>query len=46
MSRPEVLFPLFSDLTVLDGIGPKMAQNLAPINLGHEHIQDDQFRWS
>ena len=28
-SRPEVLFPLFADLTGLDGVGPKTAQNLA-----------------
>ncbi|MBP0482003.1 ATP-dependent DNA helicase RecG [Sagittula salina] len=27
--RPEVLFPLFADIKVLDGIGPKMAQALA-----------------
>ncbi len=26
MSRPEVLFPLFSELTVLDGVGPKVAK--------------------
>ncbi len=26
-TRPEILFPLFSDLTGLDGIGPKTAQN-------------------
>ncbi len=26
--RPETLWPLFADLTVLDGIGPKTAQNL------------------
>ncbi|MEM6373513.1 MAG: ATP-dependent DNA helicase RecG, partial [Pseudomonadota bacterium] len=33
MSRPEVLFPLFSDLESLDGIGPKTAQNLAGLNI-------------
>ena len=27
--RPEILFPLFGDLTGLDGIGPKGAQQLA-----------------
>lgn len=26
--RPEVLFPLFGEITALDGVGPKMAQNL------------------
>lgn len=26
-ARPEILFPLFADLTVLDGIGPKTALN-------------------
>ena len=26
MSRPEILFPLFADLTALDGIGPKTAK--------------------
>src|SRR5689334_21799674 len=26
MSRPDVLFPLFADLTALDGIGPKLAK--------------------
>jgi ATP-dependent DNA helicase RecG len=26
MSRPEVLFPLFADLTGLEGVGPKTAQ--------------------
>ncbi|RVV99547.1 ATP-dependent DNA helicase RecG [Mesobaculum littorinae] len=33
MSRPEVLFPLFSSLTRLDGIGPKTAQALAPMGI-------------
>ena len=27
--RPEVLFPLFAEISVLDGIGPKIAQALA-----------------
>ena len=31
--RPEILFPLFADLTVLDGIGPKTAQNYAKIDI-------------
>ncbi|WP_069299102.1 ATP-dependent DNA helicase RecG [Neptunicoccus sediminis] len=31
--RPEILFPLFADLTVLDGIGPKSAQNFAKIEI-------------
>ncbi len=33
MSRPEVLFPLFADLTNLAGIGPKTATNLAQIDI-------------
>lgn len=28
-SRPEILFPLFADLTVLAGVGPKSATNFA-----------------
>ena len=36
--RPEVLFPLFANLTTLDGIGPKTAQTLA--NLGIEKPKD------
>jgi len=28
-SRPEILFPLFAALTVLDGVGPKSAQNFS-----------------
>jgi ATP-dependent DNA helicase RecG len=36
--RPEVLFPLFANLTTLDGIGPKTAQALA--NLGIEKPKD------
>ncbi|MGX9350262.1 ATP-dependent DNA helicase RecG [Shimia sp. W99] len=31
--RPEILFPLFSALTGLDGVGPKTAQNLAHIDV-------------
>ncbi len=29
--RPEILFPLFADITALDGVGPKTAQNLEHI---------------
>ena len=32
-NRPEILFPLFADLPVLDGIGPKTAQNFAKIGI-------------
>ena len=31
--RPEILFPLFSDITKLDGIGPKTAQALTGIGI-------------
>ncbi|MDU8911563.1 ATP-dependent DNA helicase RecG [Aestuariicoccus sp. MJ-SS9] len=31
--RPEILFPLFGELTKLDGIGPKTAQNLANLDI-------------
>ena len=31
--RPEILFPLFAELTKLDGIGPKMAKNFAKIGV-------------
>lgn len=40
-NRPEILFPLFGDLTKLDGIGPKTAQNLA--GLGVEKPRDLLF---
>ncbi len=33
MSRPEILFPLFSELETLDGIGPKTAQNLSQMGI-------------
>ncbi|MEL6689937.1 MAG: helix-hairpin-helix domain-containing protein, partial [Pseudomonadota bacterium] len=33
MSRPEILFPLFSDLETLPSIGPKTAQNLAALHI-------------
>ena len=32
-SRPETLFPLFSKLTELDGIGPKLASNLEQLHV-------------
>ncbi|MEM6727275.1 MAG: ATP-dependent DNA helicase RecG [Pseudomonadota bacterium] len=31
--RPEILFPLYADLTTLPGIGPKTAQNLAALKI-------------
>ncbi|MEP2027765.1 MAG: ATP-dependent DNA helicase RecG [Paracoccaceae bacterium] len=31
--RPEILFPLFSDLETLDGVGPKTAQNLEHLHV-------------
>lgn len=31
--RPEILFPLFAEITKLDGIGPKVAQHVAAIGL-------------
>lgn len=40
-TRPEILFPLFSALTGLDGIGPKTAQHLA--SLGVEKPRDLLF---
>ena len=35
MSRPEVLFPLFAELTALDGVGPKTARLLARLDVAH-----------
>jgi ATP-dependent DNA helicase RecG len=35
MSRPEVLFPLFADLTALDGVGPKTARLFARLEIAH-----------
>ena len=35
MSRPAVLFPLFSELTGLAGIGPKTARLLAKLEIAH-----------
>ncbi|WP_370230630.1 ATP-dependent DNA helicase RecG, partial [Cognatishimia sp.] len=32
-SRPEILFPLFGALTNLDGVGPKIAQNMTSLAL-------------
>ena len=31
--RPEILFPLFGELTALEGIGPRTAQHLAQIEI-------------
>ncbi|GAA6207365.1 ATP-dependent DNA helicase RecG [Cognatishimia sp. WU-CL00825] len=39
--RPEILFPLFADLTKLEGVGPKTAQNMA--SLGIEKPRDVLF---
>ncbi|MEH6833966.1 MULTISPECIES: ATP-dependent DNA helicase RecG [Falsihalocynthiibacter] len=33
-SRPEGLFPLFSDLKTLDGVGPKASENFARMSIG------------
>jgi ATP-dependent DNA helicase RecG len=33
MTRPDILFPLFSDLTALDGIGPKLARVFARMEI-------------
>ncbi len=32
-SRPEILFPLFAEITTLGGVGPKIAQNLTALGL-------------
>jgi ATP-dependent DNA helicase RecG len=32
-TRPEILFPLFAELTTLDGVGPKTAQHMAQIGI-------------
>ncbi len=32
-TRPEILFPLFADLTALAGVGPKSAQNFANMDI-------------
>lgn len=39
--RPETLFPLFSELTTLEGVGPKTAQHMA--QLGIEKPRDLLF---
>jgi ATP-dependent DNA helicase RecG len=39
--RPEIIFPLFSALTVLDGVGPKIAKNFE--NLGITRPRDLLF---
>ncbi|MEM8775758.1 MAG: ATP-dependent DNA helicase RecG [Pseudomonadota bacterium] len=31
--RPEILFPLFAGLETLDGVGPKIAQNMAGLDI-------------
>jgi ATP-dependent DNA helicase RecG len=35
MSRPEILFPLFTELTALDGVGPKTARLFARMEIAH-----------
>ena len=40
-SRPEILYPLFGNLTSLAGVGPKVAQNFA--GLGVEKPRDLLF---
>ena len=32
-TRPEVLFPLFAELTALAGVGPKVAQNMVGLSI-------------
>ena len=32
-TRPDILFPLFQELTVIDGIGPKFSANLGAIGI-------------
>ena len=32
-TRPEILFPLFADLTTLSGVGPRIAQNFVQMNV-------------
>ncbi|MBY8975765.1 ATP-dependent DNA helicase RecG [Rhodobacteraceae bacterium NNCM2] len=41
MARPEILFPLFADLTTLPGIGAKTAQSFA--KLGVANVRDLLF---
>jgi ATP-dependent DNA helicase RecG len=33
MARPDILFPLFADLTTLDGVGPKIAKLFAKMDI-------------
>ena len=33
MSRPDILFPLFAEITTLDGVGPKIAKLLARLDI-------------
>jgi ATP-dependent DNA helicase RecG len=33
MSRPEILFPLFAELTALEGVGPKVAKTFARMEI-------------
>ena len=33
--RPEILFPLFTELTALDGVGPKTARLFARLDIAH-----------
>ena len=40
-TRPEIIFPLFSDLTILEGVGPKIAKNFE--NLGITRPRDVVF---
>ena len=40
-TRPEIIFPLFSALTALDGVGPKIAKNFE--NLGITRPRDLLF---
>ncbi len=40
-SRPEILFPLFAQLTKLEGVGPKIAQNME--NMGVAKPRDLLF---
>ena len=33
VGRPEILFPLFSELTTLDGVGPKISNRLIGLDI-------------
>ncbi|MEM7236298.1 MAG: ATP-dependent DNA helicase RecG, partial [Pseudomonadota bacterium] len=41
MARPEILFPLFADVTSLSGVGPKIGEALA--KLGLSSVRDILF---